>query len=236
MGIRVSDPTIARVLHANGFPPRPLKKLCFDRVRAATKDALWALDFFAVRTAKGIWLQVLLVIDIHTRELLDLRVHDGWDVGSAWTSQVFDDILSRTQRRPMAVVHDHGSHFQGQFPRQLRVLGVDEEVTPCGLPHMNGYAERAIGSIRRELLRHIRVPGPASLQFYLDEYRQFANLERPHQGLEGRTPNEISAATPEADLIDLATVRARRLLRRGYAHGLLRGYALVEGDETRAAA
>jgi hypothetical protein len=93
---------------------------------------------------------------------------------------------------------------------------------------MNCYAERAIGSIRRELLRHIRVHDATELQYFLDEYRRYANTERPHQGLDGRTPEEIAKGTPEAEVIDLATVRRRRLERREYAHGLLQGYALVE--------
>jgi len=39
-----------------------------------------------------------------------------------------------------------------------------------------------------ELLRHIRVPNAASLQFYLDEFRRYSYAERAHQGIEGRTP------------------------------------------------
>ena len=228
MGIRVSEPTVARILREHGFSPRPGRKLDFERVRSTAKDALWALDYFAVQTAKGVWLQALLVIDVHTRELLELRVHDGWDVDSVWTSRVFNEVLGRTKRQPKAVVHDHGTHFLGQFQRQLRVLEVDEEVTPTGLPSMNCYAERAIGSVRRELLRHIRVADATELQFYLDEYRRYANTERPHQGIAGRTPDEFSKAMPEAEIIDLADVRKRRLERRPYAHGILQGYALVE--------
>jgi len=68
--VRVSEPTIVRILRDHGFSPRPGRKVCFDRVRAAAKDALWALDFFWVKSAKRVWLQALLVIDIHTRELL----------------------------------------------------------------------------------------------------------------------------------------------------------------------
>ncbi len=228
MGIRVSEPTVARILREHGFSPRPGRKLDFERVRSTAKDALWALDYFAVQTAKGVWLQALLVIDVHTRELLELRVHDGWDVDSVWTSRVFNEVLGRTKRQPKAVVHDHGTHFLGQFQRQLRVLEVDEEVTPTGLPSMNCYAERAIGSVRRELLRHIRVADATELQFYLDEYRRYANTERPHQGIAGRTPDEFSKATPEAAIIDLVDVRKRRLERRPYAHGILQGYAFVE--------
>jgi transposase InsO family protein len=203
-------------------------------VTSAVKDGLWALDFFAVRTVRGVWFQVLLVIDVHTRELLDLRVYDGWDVDSVWTIRTLHEILTRTQRRPAKVVHDHGSHFLGQFARQLRVLEIEDELTPTGLPSMNCYAERAIGSVRRELLRHIRVADEKELQFYLDEYRNYANTERPHQGLDGRTPEEVSCQEPEAELIDLATVRARRLERRSYARGLLRGYDLVEDERVAA--
>jgi hypothetical protein len=62
------------------------------------------------------------------------------------------------------------------------------------------------------------------------------NTERPHQGLEGRTPVETSTAVPETEASDFAALRLRRLMRRAYAQGLLQGYALVEADEPRAAA
>jgi len=142
----------------------------------------------------------------------------------------------RTRRKPTAVVHDHGPHFLGTFSRQLRVLEVGEETTPTGLPSMNCYAERAIGSIRRELLRHIRVADAKELQFFLDEYRAYANTERPHQGLCGRTPEEASTGLPEAEVIDMAAARQRRIVRRPYAHGLLQGYSLVGDGATGVAA
>lgn len=236
MGIRVSEPTIARVLREHGFSPHPARGFSLDRVRAAAKDALWALDFFAVKTAKGLWVQVLLIIDIRTRELLELRAYDGWAVDSIWTIRAFNQLVGRLGRKPTAVVHDHGVQFLGQFQRQLRVQEIEEIVTPCRVPQMNCYAERSIGSIRRELLRHVRFAGAAGLQFFLDEYRRFANSERPHQGLCGRTPEEVSTSAPEAAIIDLEELRRRRLVRREYAHGLLLGYSLEVGDSLRAAA
>ena len=236
MGIRVSEPTVSRILKENGFSPRPGRKLDFERVKSSAKDALWALDYFAVQTAKGVWLQALLIIDVHTRELIDLRVHDGWDVDSVWTIRMFNEACAREKRSPKAVVHDHGAHFMGQFERQMRVLDIENELTPVGLPSMNCYAERAIGSIRRELLRHIRVADAKELQFFLDEYRRYANTERPHQGIGGRTPEERSQDAPLADVIDLDTVRRRKLERREYAHGLLRGYALAEDAPSAKAA
>lgn len=64
------------------------------------KDAAWALDLFAVRTAKGVWLQALVVIDVYTRELLDLHVHDSWDVDSVWTIRTFNEVCARESANP----------------------------------------------------------------------------------------------------------------------------------------
>ncbi|GAC1299769.1 MAG: hypothetical protein NVSMB1_26400 [Polyangiales bacterium] len=49
MGIRVSQPTIQRILRDHGYPPFPGRSMSFDRVRSDAKDALWALDYFAAR-------------------------------------------------------------------------------------------------------------------------------------------------------------------------------------------
>jgi len=236
MGIRISQPTIQRILREHGFSPFPGRKIDFERVRSAAKDAVWAVDFFAVKTTKGVWLQALVVIDLYTRELLELRVHDGWDVDAAWTARVVGSLLRRTKRKPAKLVHDHGPHFLGAFSRALRVLDVEEELTPPGLPSMNCFAERAIWSVRYELLRHVPIENAERLQFYLDEYRMYANADRSHQGLLGRTPADVASARPLAPVLDLEAVRARRLARRSYAHGLLQSYDLVEGEQPRQAA
>lgn len=101
---------------------------------------------------------------------------------------------------------------------------------------MNCFAERTIWSVRYELLRHVPIENAERLQFYLDEYRMYANADRSHQGLHGRTPADVASARPLAPVLDLEAVRARRLARRSYAHGLLQSYDLVEGQQPRQAA
>ena len=80
MGIKLSKETVRNILRTNGYPVPPVGKSRGQAFEAAAKDALWAMDYFAVRTARGAWAQVLLVMDVYTRELLALKVHDGWDV------------------------------------------------------------------------------------------------------------------------------------------------------------
>lgn len=232
MGVKVSQPTISRILSDNGFPPTPKRAQKFEILKTSVKDALWAIDFFAVRTVKGKYVQVLLIIDVATRELMDLRVHDGWDVDAAWTVRALNRVVTLEGRKPSGRIHDHGLTFAGQFERQMRVLDVEQHVTPAHLPWCNCFAERAIYSIRRELLSHVTVKDAHELQWYLDEYRRYANLHRAHQGLDGQAP--IDLARPEAKVLELDLVRRKRIERKTFAHGLLSAYELVDGPRKAA--
>jgi len=234
LGIKVSEPTIQKVLKEAGFSPRDGHPLNLDKWRAAVKDAIWALDFFFVRTAKGVWLNVLLVIDLHTREILELRACDAWGPTAEWTIRTFAGTIHREGRQPGAVVHDHGTHFLGQFERQLRVLEIERRRTPIALPFVNGTAERAIKSVRLEMLNHVRVRDVEELQWYLDEYRAYYNEHRANQATEGQTPAAFGRGSPGAEVISLDEVRQRRLVRKSFAHGLLNAYELTDKDSAAA--
>ena len=230
IGIPVSAPTVQKILEDNGFGP-PGGDRTWEAYTSAAKDALWALDFFVVRTLHGRLLQVMAIIDVHTRELLGLRAYDGWDVDSKWTMQTLATALSESKRRPTAVMHDRAPQFAGQVERQLRVLEVDQCRLPPRLPALNGVLERTVKSLRLELLDHIRVARVEQLQWYLDEIRSYWNTARCHQGIDGRTPAERSDGVPVAKVLDLGGLRRRKLVRRAFAHGLLNGYTLESVDE-----
>jgi transposase len=228
MQIKVSEPTIQKVLREHGFHPRGGHPGNWERFKAATRDAIWALGFFAVRTARGTWVNVLLIIDIYTRELMDLRVYDGWDMDSVWTIRALSACMAREKRRPEAVMHDHGTQFYGQFERQLRVEEIDQRRTPVALPFINGSAERAVKSVRFELLNHVRVRDATELQWYMDEYRRYYQHERANQATEGQTPAAFGRGEQLADVLDIEAIRSRRLVRASYAKGLLSSYKPVE--------
>jgi transposase len=231
MRISVSEPTIQKVLKEHGFHPRGGHPGNWERFKSTARDAIWAMDFFVVRTARGAWCNVLLIIDIHTRELLDLRVSDGWDVDSVWTVRALSACMGREHRQPAAVMHDHGTQFYGQFERQLRVMEIDQRRTPVALPVINGCAERAIKSVRLELLNHVRLRDAEELQWYLDEYRRYYLAERANQALDGQTPAAFGRGEKLAEVIDLEAVRRRRLVRSSHAHGLLNSYKLAEDED-----
>ena len=147
-----------------------------------------------------------------------------------WAIRVLDGVLRREARRPQVIIHNHGSHFAGQFSRQLRVLGIEQRRTPVAMPFVNGVAERAVKSVRAELLNHVTARNGEELQWLVDEYREFYNTCRPHQALHGMTPDAFAEDRPLAPVIDLASLRPESVRRVSFALGILNGYVLIDTE------
>jgi transposase InsO family protein len=69
-----------------------------------------------------------------------------------------------------------------------------------------------IGSIRRECLDHLLVHNEQHLQRVLDQYREYFNSARPHQGIEQRRPGAFAQAARRRTPVLPATIVARPVL------------------------
>src|SRR5207253_11100373 len=65
---------------------------------------------------------------------------------------------------PRYLIRDRDQVYGERFSRQAKRLGIREIVIAPRSPWQNAYAERVIGSIRRECLDHVVVIGTASLR------------------------------------------------------------------------
>ena len=61
--------------------------------------------------------------------------------------------------------------------------------TPVRAPRANAFAERWVGTARRECLDHILIFGPRHLDRVLGSYVEHYNQVRPHRGLELQPPD-----------------------------------------------
>jgi hypothetical protein len=68
--------------------------------------------------------------------------------------------------------------------RRLRAMGIRDKPTAPVSPWQNGFAERLIGSIRRECQDHIVVFGEAHLRRILRFYARYYNQVRTHRSLD----------------------------------------------------
>jgi transposase InsO family protein len=70
----------------------------------------------------------------------------------------------------------------------LRAMGIRDKPTAPASPWQNGFAERLIGSIRRECLDHIIVLGEAHLRQILQSYARYYNEIRTHRSSDKDAP------------------------------------------------
>ncbi|TVR43381.1 MAG: hypothetical protein EA402_09800 [Planctomycetota bacterium] len=184
-GISAARSTIRQILDRHGLPP--------ERPPNSTWTQFWrnhaphtvGIDF--VQVATGLWGKIcyqfaLIAIEHDTRRghLLGVTDHpsDEWLTNVIRSATMDGESLAKRQYW----IHDNDGKFQ-TLPHILQQAGLKSLPIAVGVPDMNAYAERFIGSLRRECLDHIVALNDSHLRHVMREYIQHYNTERPHQGI-----------------------------------------------------
>jgi transposase InsO family protein len=86
------------------------------------------------------------------------------------------------------MIRDRDQIYGTVVTRRLRAMGIRDKPTVPASPWQNGFAERLIGSIRRECLDHIIVLGEEHLRRILKNYADYYNGVRTHRSLNKDAP------------------------------------------------
>ena len=86
------------------------------------------------------------------------------------------------------LIRDRDRIYGNIVTRRLRAMGVRDKPTASASPWQNGFAERLIGSIRRECVDHFVVLGEAHLRRTLRAYARYYNEIRTHRSLDKDAP------------------------------------------------
>jgi transposase InsO family protein len=89
---------------------------------------------------------------------------------------------------PHYMIRDRDRIYGAVVTRRLRAMGIRDKPTAPASPWQNGFAERLIGSIRRECLDHIIVLGEAHLRRILKCYTRYYNETRTHLAFDKDAP------------------------------------------------
>ncbi len=84
---------------------------------------------------------------------------------------------------PGYLIRDNDRIYGNVALRRIRAMGIRDKPIARGSPWQNGFAERLIGSIRRECLDHLIVLGEAQLRRILQGYADYYNKIRTHWSL-----------------------------------------------------
>jgi transposase InsO family protein len=156
------------------------------------KDLI-ALDFFTVPTATFRVLFVLVVLSHSRRRLVHFNVTPH--PTAEWTARQLVETVA-VEAGPRYLVRDRDQVYGERFSRQARTLEIREVVIAARSPWQNAYAERVIGSIRRECLDHLVVIGERHLLRILSRYIDYYNATRTHLSLAKDAPQGRSVQLP----------------------------------------
>jgi transposase InsO family protein len=190
--------TVHRVLLRRGqVSPQPRKRPTSSSSRRFAADRpnqMWQLDGLEYTLADGQTATVIQVIDDCSR--LDLACRAAASENSADVWAAVQDAIGR-HGLPRQLLTDNGSALNGSrrgfttdLEARMRALGVTPIASSPHHPQTCGKDERAHQTLRRWLRRRPPANDIGELQALLDQYRDWYNTRRRHQGIDGLTPQQ----------------------------------------------
>jgi putative transposase len=218
LGYQVAASTIWKILHQAGVDPAPRRTgPTWQQFLTAQAHALLACDFFTVDTVFLKRIYVLFFLEIATRRVhvVGVTTHPT----GAWVAQQARNLLIDLDERADSLrflLHDRDTNFTAAFDTVFTAAGLEVIKTPPQAPRANAFAERWVGTVRRECTDHMLIAGEQHLAAVLASYTAHYNEHRPHRSL-GQRPPEPRSQVPH---LTAATVRRRPIL-----DGLINEYA-----------
>ena len=189
LGIDIGQTSVAKYMAKRRDPPSQGWRT-FIRNHA---DGIAAMDLFVVPTISFRLLYGLFIVGHGRRQILwfGVTAHPT----AEWIANQITEACGWEQA-PRYLIRDRDGAYGEVFIRRLRSMGIRDRPTSPRSPWQNGYAERLIGSIRRECLDHVIVFSERHLRHLLLCYMKYYNGARTHLSLEKDAP--VSRAVDRA--------------------------------------
>lgn len=190
LGFEISERTVSRLMpKRNREPSQTWKTFLSNHV-----GQLVSIDFFTVPTLQLRVLFVFIVLAHERRRVLHFNVTEH--PTAEWTAQQIIEGFPNNAV-PKYLIRDRDGVYGNYFRNRVNGMGIEEVPTAARSPWQNPFAERLIGSIRRECLNHVIVLGERHLRWTLKRYLRYYLDSRTHLSLEKDSPNPRPIQTLE---------------------------------------
>jgi transposase InsO family protein len=171
LGFEVAQSSVAKYMVKRCGPPSPGWRI-FLRNHAPD---IAAMDLFVAPTIGFDLLYVLVIVRLERRNLVWINVTPH--PTAEWIARQVTEAFPWAQA-PRYLLRDQDRVYGAAVTHRLRAMGIRDKPIAPGSPWQNGFAERLIGSIRRECVDHIVVLGEAHLRYaaYYNELRTHRSL------------------------------------------------------------
>ncbi|MDB5609620.1 MAG: Integrase, catalytic region [Bradyrhizobium sp.] len=181
LGFNVAQSSVAKYMVKRRGPPSQGWKT-FLRNHAPD---IAAMDLFVVPTIGFRLVYGLVIVRLHRRDLVWINVTAN--PTAEWVARQITEAFPWDEA-PRYMIRDRDQIYSAIVTRRLRAMGIrDKPIAPAS-PWQNGFAERLIGSIRRDCLDHIIAFGEAHLRRILISYAAYYNSVRTHRSLNKDAP------------------------------------------------
>jgi putative transposase len=163
-----------------------------------------ACDFLTVETVWLTRIYVLFFVSLERRRIEFVSSTSSPD--ERWVAQQANNLLMHLGDRDQSfrfLLHDRDSKFSGAFNEVFRSEGMRMIRTPIRAPNANAYAERWVGTLRRECLDRILIINRRHLEKVLRVYIAHYNRHRPQRSLSLQPPDQPPAALVRAAAIHI---------------------------------
>src|SRR6266704_1602156 len=144
-----------------------------------------AMDLFVVPTIGFDLLYAFVIVRLGRRDLVWINVTAN--PTAEWVARQITEAFP-WDRAPDYLVRDLDRIYGEVVRRRLRTMGIRDKPTAPASPWQNGFAERLIGSVRRECVDQIIVLGEVHLRQILQSYARYYNDIRTHRSLDKDAP------------------------------------------------
>jgi transposase InsO family protein len=179
LGFEVAQSSVAKYMVKRWGPPSQ-GWLTFLRNHAPD---IAAMDLFVVPTIGFDLLYAFVIVRLDRRHLVWINVTAN--PTAEWVARQITEAFPWDEA-PQHLIRDR--IYGTIVTRRLRAMGIRDKPTAPVSPWQNGFAERLIGSIRRECVDHIIVLGEAHLRRILRSYADYYNGVRTHRSLNKDAP------------------------------------------------